>query len=134
MCKFALLLSLSLAASAMARNVMLMNRIGPSKSELYVANADGTGEHKLLNSAGFDYYASYSYDGKWIVFTSERNGYGQADVMDADGQNKRVVYSPTGQTTFHTGRRTAAGFCLLAVRTGTSTSTRSSLTALTCAG
>ena len=30
------------------RGVMLMNRIGPSTSELYVANADGTGERKLF--------------------------------------------------------------------------------------
>src|SRR4051794_37681018 len=75
-----LLLSLSLAVSAMAKDVMLMNRIGPSQSELYVANADGSGEHKLLNSSGSDYHASYSYDGKWIVFTSERSGYGQADL------------------------------------------------------
>jgi hypothetical protein len=73
-------LSLSFTLSAMAKDVMLMNRIGPSKSELYVANADGTGEHKLLAAPGFDYHASYSYDGKWIVFTSERSGYGQADI------------------------------------------------------
>ena len=71
----ALLLSL-----ALAKDVMLMNRIGPSRSELFVANADGTAEHKLLNSSSFDYHASYSYDGKWIVFTSERAGYGQADI------------------------------------------------------
>jgi Tol biopolymer transport system component len=64
----------------MAKDVMLMNRIGPSKSELYVANPEGTGEHKLLSTSGFDYHASYSYDGKWIVFTSERSGYGQADL------------------------------------------------------
>jgi len=80
MCKLALLLSLSLAVSAMAKQVMLMNRIGPSRSELYLANADGSGEHKLLSDSGFDYHASYSYDGKWIVFTSERSGYGQADL------------------------------------------------------
>lgn len=30
------------------KGVMLMNRIGPSASELYVANSDGTGERKLL--------------------------------------------------------------------------------------
>lgn len=78
--KFTLLLSLIFAVSAIAKHVMLMNRIGPSKSELYVAKADGTGEHKLLSNSGFDYHASYSYDGKWIVFTSERTGYGQADV------------------------------------------------------
>ena len=80
MSKFVLLLSLGLAVSAMAKDVMLMNRIGPSRSEIFVANADGTAEHKLLNSSSFDYHASYSYDGGWIVFTSERRGYGQADI------------------------------------------------------
>jgi hypothetical protein len=37
----------------MAKDVMLMNRIGPSKSELYLDNADGTGEHKRLVASGF---------------------------------------------------------------------------------
>jgi Tol biopolymer transport system component len=60
--------------------VMLMNRIGPSKSELFIANADGTGEHPLLPMSGFDYHASYSASGQWIVFTSERNGSGEADI------------------------------------------------------
>jgi Tol biopolymer transport system component len=78
--KLIFMLSLSFTLSAMAKDVMLMNRIGPSNSELYVANADGTGEHKLLAVSGFDYHASYSYDGKWIVFTSEGSGYGQADI------------------------------------------------------
>lgn len=82
---------------AMAKDVMLMNRIGPSKSELYVANADGTAEHKLLPTSGFDYHASYSYDGKWIVFTSERSGYGQADIyrVHADGTGlERLTVDP----------------------------------------
>lgn len=60
--------------------VMLMNRIGPSASDLYIANADGSEERKLLKSPGFDFHASFSADGKWIVFTSERNGLGQADI------------------------------------------------------
>ena len=70
-----------------AKKVMLMNRIGPSSSGLYVANADGTNEHKLLPGNTFDYHASYSADGQWIVFTSERAGDGQADVyrVHADG-------------------------------------------------
>ncbi len=62
------------------KDVMLMNRIGPSTSELYISNADGTGEHKLFTNSRFDYHASFSADGKWIVFTSERNGFGQADI------------------------------------------------------
>ncbi len=62
------------------KKIMLMNRIGPSASELYVANADGSAEHKLLTTNGFDYHAAYSPDGKWIVFTSERTGLGQSDI------------------------------------------------------
>ena len=62
---------------------MLMNRIGPSASELYIANFDGSNERKLLRESAFDYHASYSADGQWIVFTSERTGLGQADICRA---------------------------------------------------
>lgn len=75
-----LLLTFALSLPAFGKDVLLMNRIGPSSSELYLANADGSGEQKLIPSTGFDYHASYSRDGKWIVFTSERVGYGQADI------------------------------------------------------
>jgi Tol biopolymer transport system component len=92
------LLGLALSIPAMAKDVMLMNRIGPSQSELYIASADGSGEHKLLStSGGFDYHANFSYDGKWIVFTSERNGFGEADVyrVHADGTGlERLTDSP----------------------------------------
>ena len=85
------------AAGPAKKNVMLMNRIGPSVSELYVANADGTAEHKLLPTPGFDYHASFSADGKWIVFTSERTGFGQADIyrVHPDGTGlERLTDSP----------------------------------------
>ncbi len=62
------------------KKVMLMNRIGPSGSTLFIANADGTNEHSLFDKSGFDYHPSFSADGKWIVFTSERGGAGQADI------------------------------------------------------
>jgi Tol biopolymer transport system component len=65
------------------KGVMLMNRIGPSASELYIANSDGTGERKFLADSVFDYHASYSADGRSIVFTSERAGPGQADIYRA---------------------------------------------------
>jgi Tol biopolymer transport system component len=79
------------AVPASAKDVLLFNRIGPTKSELYVANADGSGEHKLIGSEGFDYAARFSEDGQWIVFTSERaaehGGRGQSDIyrVRADG-------------------------------------------------
>lgn len=72
------------------RGVMLMNRIGPSSSELYVANADGTGERKFLESAAFDYHATYAPHGGWVLFTSERNGAGQSDVFRARADGTRI--------------------------------------------
>ena len=79
------------------KGVMLMNRIGPSTAELFIANADGSAERKLFPVSGFDYHASYSPDGKWIVFTSERNGSGQADIYRChpDGTGlERLTDSP----------------------------------------
>ena len=73
------------AAPAVARKkgIMLMNRIGPSASDLYMAYADGVGERKLLQTPGFDYHASLSADNQWVLFTSERNGMGQSDIFRA---------------------------------------------------
>src|SRR5262245_4180332 len=42
-------------AQSRKNGVMLMNRIGPSSAELYVANADGTGERKFLQNSMFEY-------------------------------------------------------------------------------
>ena len=71
------------AVGARKKGVMLMNRIGPSSSDLYIANADGTAERKLLQNAMFEYSASFAPDGESVVFTSERNGFGQSDVFRA---------------------------------------------------
>jgi Tol biopolymer transport system component len=82
---------------AAPNGVLLFNRIGPNRSELYLANANGSGEHKLLSSDGFDYDAKFSYDGKWLVFTSEREGRGQSDIyrVQADGKGlERLTDNP----------------------------------------
>jgi len=41
-------------AATAARGDLLIYRIGPTTSELYVANADGSDEHRLIQSDGFD--------------------------------------------------------------------------------
>ncbi|PLQ00069.1 PD40 domain-containing protein [Cupriavidus pauculus] len=95
-------------AGAGTRGELLLNRIGPVSSELYVSNADGTGEHKLLGTTGFDYHASFSRDGQWVVFTSERDGLGQSNLfrVKIDGTHlqrltdhiavdDQAVFSPT---------------------------------------
>ncbi len=73
------------AMPAFARNTILVNRIGPSGGLLYIANADGSGERKLMPDTKLDYDASFSQDGKWIVFTSERNVAPEIYRMHQDG-------------------------------------------------
>jgi Tol biopolymer transport system component len=68
------------AAGPGKKGVMLMNRIGPSSSTLYIANADGSNERKLLQSAAFDRHASVSADGRTLFFTSERSGDGNSSL------------------------------------------------------
>ncbi|WP_068085568.1 PD40 domain-containing protein [Novosphingobium rosa] len=72
------------------RGTMLMNRIGPSTSELFIADLDGGHERKLLADSGFDYNASLSADGRWLAFTSERNGDGQSDLFRASIDGRSV--------------------------------------------
>jgi len=62
---------------------LLINRIGPSASQIFIANADGSNERKLIDSGTLDYNASFSADGQWIVFTSERDGLGNSNLYRA---------------------------------------------------
>ncbi|PMD64453.1 tat pathway signal sequence domain-containing protein [Hyaloscypha bicolor E] len=79
------------------KGVMLMNRIGPSTSTLYLSNADGSNERQLLNNSVYEYHASFSPDGKWITFTSERSGDGNSDIyrsrVDGSGLEKLLATS-----------------------------------------
>ena len=53
----------------------------PLNAEIFVAAADGTGATPFVASPAEDWNASYSRDGRWIVFTSTRNG--SADLYRA---------------------------------------------------
>jgi Tol biopolymer transport system component len=76
------------------KGVFFMNRIGPSTSELYVANVDGSNERLLLGkNSAFEYHPAFSPDGKWIIFTTERNGDGQSDLyrVKPDGTSLQKI-------------------------------------------
>jgi TolB protein len=64
-----------------------------SDYEIYVINADGTGETRLTNSRGMDINARFSPDSRQIAFTSNRDGNYEVYVMNADGQNLRRITS-----------------------------------------
>ena len=74
---------------------ILLHRIGPSQATLFIANADGSGERPLLANSGFDYSASFSADGKSIVFTSERGGSSDIYRVHPDGSGiERLTDDP----------------------------------------
>lgn len=80
------------------KGVFLMNRIGPSSSTLWVADAITGEERPLLEDGKFEYHGSISPDGEWVTFTSERNGDGNADVFRCkiDGSEmQQVVGTPS---------------------------------------
>jgi Tol biopolymer transport system component len=78
------------AARPGKKGVMLMNRIGPSSSTLYIANIDGTGERPLLQDAAFEYHASFASDGHSVYFTSERTGDGNSCLYRAHADGSGV--------------------------------------------
>jgi TolB protein len=54
-------------------------------ANLYVADGDGENERALLPNSGSNYNASFSADGQWIVFTSDRSGSADLYRVHPDG-------------------------------------------------
>jgi dipeptidyl aminopeptidase/acylaminoacyl peptidase len=51
-------------------------------------NADGSGQTRLTNNQGFDWWLAWSPDGRKIAFQSDRDGNGEVYVMNADGSGQ----------------------------------------------
>jgi TolB protein len=87
--ELALALTLALASTASAQTSspsgapepsygVAFASFAPLDTDIFVAAGDGSDPRPLLPHPGLDYNASFSRDGAWIVFTSERAG--SADV------------------------------------------------------
>ena len=84
-------------------------------SDVYVAQADGSGAKRITDSRGIDISASWSPDGKRVAFVSERAGTPQVYTMAADGSdvrrltfqgnyNQEPAWSPKGDLIAFSGR------------------------------
>lgn len=92
----ALLVAGASLVAAGERPQILFSRLAPDRSGLFAADGDGKNERTLLPATGLDYNASYSYDGKWIVFTSERGGSADIYRMHTDGSGvERLTDGPS---------------------------------------
>jgi len=88
------LLSLKLAIAGEPARLQF-SRVGPTRIGLFLAAADGSNEHALLPADSLDYNPSFSADGKWIVFTSERKGSADIFRVHPDGSGvERLTDDP----------------------------------------
>ncbi|HUS12459.1 MAG TPA: PKD domain-containing protein, partial [Pyrinomonadaceae bacterium] len=94
---------------------------GPTKQDIYVMNADGTGQTRLTTDAADDCNAEWSPDGSKITFQSLRNGaYYQVYSMNASGSaqlnlsngatpDTQPSWSPNGSQIVFASERDHAG-------------------------
>lgn len=90
----ALLLFVS-GSAMLAKDRIFVDQWGPTRSELFIADADGRNARKLVAGLELDYNASFSADGRWVVFTSERHGSADIFRVRADGMGlERLTDDP----------------------------------------
>lgn len=75
-------------------NVILVSAIDNGNSDIYELNISGNFAKRLTKSPAIDTTASYSPDGKFITFSSDRDAGQQIYIMDSDGSSvKRVSFA-----------------------------------------
>ncbi|MDA1186111.1 MAG: hypothetical protein O2930_15920 [Acidobacteria bacterium] len=102
-------LVVSAGATLRAQARVYVDQYMPLRSELFIAYADGANPHKLVPGTEIDYNASFSSDGQWVVFTSDRSG--SADIFrvrvdgtaverltDSPAFDDQAVLSPDGRS------------------------------------
>ncbi len=57
----------------------------PYNTDIFIADADGSNARPLAPDPALDYNASFSADGRWIVFTSHRSGPAEIYRIHPDG-------------------------------------------------
>lgn len=80
------------------QRIVWMRKFPDSGYDVWAMDADGSDAENLTKAhTGSDAYPSFSPDGKWIAFDSDREQSNEIYVMGADGSNpRRITTSPGG--------------------------------------
>ena len=107
------LMSVATGAILVAKERIFVDQWSPTRSELFIADADGRNARKLVAGLELDYNASFSFDGDWVVFTSERHGSADIFRVRANGMGLERLTDDPPSTIRPRSRRTAvAGVCV----------------------
>jgi len=99
------------ASAAEPQYHLAFTSFAPFDIELFIADGDGSNARPFLSDPGLDFDASFSGDGRWVVFGSTRSG--QADIYRAHpdgGALEKLVDDPAydGQAALSPDGRTLA--------------------------
>ncbi len=81
------------------RQIAFRRMLGENNSEVFIANADGSGARNLTNDPAFDGWPAWSPDGTKIAFASNRRGSYEIYIMNPDGTDVRKVANNEGRAT-----------------------------------
>lgn len=86
---------IALSFSCLAADRVVFDRLGPTEASLFISNADGSAERTLTPTGSLDYNPTWSPQGDWIVFTSERAGSADLYRIHPDGTGlERLTEDP----------------------------------------
>ncbi len=77
------------------RYTIAFKSFAPNNTDIFIADRDGNHARPLVPDAALDYNASFSTDGRWIVFTSHRSGSADIYRVRPDGSGlERLTDDP----------------------------------------
>jgi len=77
------------------RYTVAFKSFAPNNTDIFIADGDGNHARPLVPEGALDYNASFSTDGRWVVFTSHRSGSADIYRVHPDGSGlERVIDDP----------------------------------------
>jgi TolB protein len=76
---------------------ILHRRVDGSKSQIWIMNADGSGDHNISGKGTLDGWPAWSNDGRRVVFSRRVNDRFQLFVMNRDGSGLMQLTDAAGE-------------------------------------